>query len=141
LEVPDLGPFPGTGKIDLKIVAVDQDGTPLKQGGDQFTASITVKGQPEVYTQTRTGRKCDYWQSKSWTLVWIRRFALFCFDDFPFAAELTLIVGWATIFILYLDSLPSSYSTPGSYTIPSNTALAGSQNNWDFENVQVFRVI
>jgi len=93
LEVPDLGPFPGTSKIEMKIVAVDQDGTPLKQGGDQFTASITVKGQPEVYTQTRTGRKCDYWQSKSWTLVWIRRFALFCFDDFPFAAELTLIVG------------------------------------------------
>ena len=48
LEVPDLSPFPGTSKIDMKIVAVDQDGTPLKQGGDQFTASIAVKGQPQV---------------------------------------------------------------------------------------------
>ena len=48
LEVPDLSPFPGTGKIDMKIVAVDQDGTPLKQGGDQFTASITINGQPQV---------------------------------------------------------------------------------------------
>jgi len=43
--------------------------------------------------------------------------------------------------ILYLDSLPSSYSTPTSYTIPSNTILAGSQSNWYFENVKVFRVI
>ena len=48
LEVPDLGALPGTSKIDMKIVAVDQDGTPLKQGGDQFTASITVNGQPQV---------------------------------------------------------------------------------------------
>ena len=35
-------------QVDLKIVAVDQDGTPLKQGGDQFTASITVNDQPQV---------------------------------------------------------------------------------------------
>ena len=48
LEVPDLGALPGTSKIDMKIVAVDQDGTPLKQGGDQFTASITVDDQPQV---------------------------------------------------------------------------------------------
>ena len=48
LEVPDLGALPGTSKIDMKIVAVDQDGTPFKQGRDQFTASITVKGQPQV---------------------------------------------------------------------------------------------
>ena len=32
--------------IDLKIVAVDQDGTPLKQGSDQFRASVTFNGQP-----------------------------------------------------------------------------------------------
>ena len=42
-------PFPiANQQVDLKIVAVDQDGTPLKQGGDQFTASITVNGQPQV---------------------------------------------------------------------------------------------
>ena len=34
--------------IDLKIVAVDQDGTPLKQGGDQFTSSVAINGQPQV---------------------------------------------------------------------------------------------
>ena len=48
LEVSDLGPLPGTSKIDLKIVVVDQNGTPLKQGGDQFTVSITVNDQPQV---------------------------------------------------------------------------------------------
>ena len=42
---------------------------------------------------------------------------------------------------LQLDSLPSSCSNPHSYSIPSNTALAGSYNNWQFENVQVFRVL
>ena len=40
-----------------------------------------------------------------------------------------------------LDNLPGSYSTPGSYYVPNNTTLAGSRINWDFENVQVFRVI
>jgi len=34
--------------IDLKIVAVDQNGTPLKQGGDQFTASVTINDKPQV---------------------------------------------------------------------------------------------
>ena len=49
LEVPDLGPFPAVNQqVDLKIVAVDQDETPLKQGGDQFTLFITVNGQPQV---------------------------------------------------------------------------------------------
>jgi len=39
-------PFPTN--IDLKIVAVDQNGTPLKQGGDQFTASVTINDKPQV---------------------------------------------------------------------------------------------
>jgi len=33
------------------------------------------------------------------------------------------------------------YSGPNSYSIPSKTTLAGSYNNWQFENVQVFRVL
>ena len=49
LEVPDLGPFPAVNQqVDLKIVAVDQDETPLKQGGDKFTASVTINDQPQV---------------------------------------------------------------------------------------------
>jgi len=27
---------------------VDQDGTPLTQGGDKFTATLSVNGQPQV---------------------------------------------------------------------------------------------
>ena len=48
LEVPDLGPFPGLNRVEMKIVAVDQDGTALKQGGDTFTASVTINDQPQV---------------------------------------------------------------------------------------------
>ena len=45
LEVNTLFP----SKVDLKIiVAVDHDGTPLKQGGDQFTGSVTINDQPQV---------------------------------------------------------------------------------------------
>ena len=49
VKLNTAGIFPTINeRMDAKIVAVDQDGTPLKQGGDQFTASITVKGQPQV---------------------------------------------------------------------------------------------
>jgi len=48
LEVKNRGPLPGASKTGLKIVAIDQDGIPLKQGGDQFTASITINGRPQV---------------------------------------------------------------------------------------------
>jgi len=41
---------------------------------------------------------------------------------------------------LKLDSLSACYSKPSHYNLPSNTTLAGSQDNWVFENVQVFRV-
>jgi len=43
--------------------------------------------------------------------------------------------------IVNLNNLPSSYSSPQFYSLPSNTALAGSHNNWQFENVQVFPVL
>jgi len=33
---------------DIKVTAVDQDGTPLTQGGDKFTATLSVNGQPQV---------------------------------------------------------------------------------------------
>ena len=49
LEVPNLGPFSSVNQlVDLKIVAIDHHGTPLKQGGDQFTASVTIDDQPQV---------------------------------------------------------------------------------------------
>ena len=32
----------------VTIIAVDQDGTPLTQGGDEFTATLSVNGQPQV---------------------------------------------------------------------------------------------
>ena len=48
LDMTDLGPLPGTSEISLDIVAVDEDGTLLEQGGDQFTASVTVNGKPQV---------------------------------------------------------------------------------------------
>ena len=32
----------------VTIIAVDQDGTPLTQGGDKFTATLSVNGQPQV---------------------------------------------------------------------------------------------
>ena len=49
LEVPNLDPFPiANQQFDLKIVAIDHHGTPLKQRGDQFTASVTINGQPQV---------------------------------------------------------------------------------------------
>ena len=45
LEV--ITPFPMPNQqVDLKIVAVDQNGTPLEQGGNQFL--ITVNDQPQV---------------------------------------------------------------------------------------------
>jgi len=33
---------------DIKVTAVDQDDTPLTQGGDKFTATLSVNGQPQV---------------------------------------------------------------------------------------------
>ena len=48
LEVRDLGPLPGAGKFDLNIVAVDQDGTPLKLRGDHFTTSFSVDDKSQV---------------------------------------------------------------------------------------------
>ena len=33
----------------VTITAVDQDGTPLTQGGDKFTATLSVNGQPQVF--------------------------------------------------------------------------------------------
>ena len=36
----------------VTIIAVDQDGTPLTQGGDKFTATLTVNGQPQVFQIT-----------------------------------------------------------------------------------------
>ena len=49
LEVPILGPFSSVNQlVDLKIVAIDHHGTPLKQGVDQFTASVTINDQPQV---------------------------------------------------------------------------------------------
>ena len=32
----------------VTITAVDQDGTPLTQGGDKFTGMLSVNGQPQV---------------------------------------------------------------------------------------------
>ena len=32
----------------VTITAVDQDGTPLTQEGDEFTATLSVNGQPQV---------------------------------------------------------------------------------------------
>ena len=32
----------------VTITAVDQDDTPLTQGGDKFTATLSVNGQPQV---------------------------------------------------------------------------------------------
>ena len=32
----------------VTITAVDQDGTPLTQGGDKFTTTLSVNGQPQV---------------------------------------------------------------------------------------------
>jgi len=44
-----ITPFPiPNQQVNMTIVAADQDGTPLKQGGDQFTLFITVNGQPQV---------------------------------------------------------------------------------------------
>ena len=34
--------------VKVTITAVDQDGTPLTQGGDKFTATLSVNGQPQV---------------------------------------------------------------------------------------------
>ena len=49
LEVPDLDPFQTPNQqVGMKIVAVDQDGTSLKQGGDKFTASVMINDQPQV---------------------------------------------------------------------------------------------
>ena len=49
VKLNTAGIFPTINeRMDAKIVAVDQDGTPFKQGGDQFTASITVNDQPQV---------------------------------------------------------------------------------------------
>ena len=36
----------------VTITAVDQDGTPLTQGGDKFTATLSVNGQPQVFQIT-----------------------------------------------------------------------------------------
>ena len=42
-----ITPFPiPNQQADLKIVAADQDGTLLEQGGDHF--SVTVNGEPQV---------------------------------------------------------------------------------------------
>ena len=45
-------PGPGTpfffSEGSVTIIAVDQDGTPLTQGGDEFTATLSVNGQPQV---------------------------------------------------------------------------------------------
>ena len=46
LEAPDT-PFLFSGSSVI-ITAVDQDGTPLTQGGDKFTATSTVNDQPQV---------------------------------------------------------------------------------------------
>ena len=49
VKLNTAGIFPTINeRMDAKIVAVDQDGTLLKQGGDQFKASITVDDQPQV---------------------------------------------------------------------------------------------
>jgi hypothetical protein len=49
LEVKDLGPFPMINtKVEMKITAVDQNGTTFKQGGDNFTATVTINGQSQV---------------------------------------------------------------------------------------------
>ena len=40
------------GDIKVTITAVDQDGTPLTQGGDEFTATLSVNGQPQVFQIT-----------------------------------------------------------------------------------------
>ena len=37
------------GNIKVTVTAVDQDGTPLTQGGDKFTATLSVNGQPQVF--------------------------------------------------------------------------------------------
>ena len=36
----------------VTITAVDQDGTPLTQGGDKFTSTLSVNGQPQVFQIT-----------------------------------------------------------------------------------------
>jgi len=36
------------GDIKVTVTAVDQDGTPLTQGGDKFTATLSLNGQPQV---------------------------------------------------------------------------------------------
>ena len=49
LEVAELGPFPNINqKIDLKIVAADQNGVLLKEGGGKFSASVTINGNLQV---------------------------------------------------------------------------------------------
>ena len=49
LEVLNLGPFHSIKQqIDMTIVAVEQDGTPLKQGGHQFVTSVAINGQLQV---------------------------------------------------------------------------------------------
>jgi len=35
-------------ECSVTITAVDQDGTPLTQGGDKFTATLSLNGQPQV---------------------------------------------------------------------------------------------
>ena len=36
------------GDIKITVTAVDQDDTPLTQGGDKFTATLSLNGQPQV---------------------------------------------------------------------------------------------
>jgi len=36
------------GDIKVTLTAVDQGGTPLTQGGDKFTATLSVNSQPQV---------------------------------------------------------------------------------------------
>ena len=42
------------GDSSLTITAVDQDGTPLTQGGDQFTAILKVNDQIQVRDEVET---------------------------------------------------------------------------------------
>ena len=50
-EKSELGdtPFIFSEGTNVTITAVDQDGTPLTQGGDKFTATLSVNGQPQVF--------------------------------------------------------------------------------------------
>jgi len=44
--------FFSDASMKVTIIAVDQDGTPLTQGGDKFTATLSVNGQPQVFRIT-----------------------------------------------------------------------------------------